>query len=335
MITQHPPPEPALTRFCINHHHQQPLTSSPHSRAVLPLQHTIGRIFDPPPIPSSALISAVTVCAPRSSFHLNFIPLFPLFLSCSTSAVLRFQQSTCGGLDCQRPTMCNCFADGDIEVQERPPRYVGEPRRARLSFVRDKDSKSSDESSIYRSSATVRRDDFRRRDDHRPRDDFRPFQEARNDYNVQYRSPTQPEFRGGQDFRPLPPPIPPPPMIHYGGEPYRDQNLHGIEVMNGGADHRSSHRSSYHDDIRVIEEPDGAMIRMPSSRRGSRVVVHSSRRGGRDRKYYDDSDDDSWTGQSPRSPRSVFSEDSWTESYRHGRSSDRRRSRSRGSRYHR
>lgn len=50
--------------------------------------------------------------------------------------------------------MCFFSPDGDLEIQERPPRYRGEPRRKRLAFVKERSSRGSDDwdARTYRSS---------------------------------------------------------------------------------------------------------------------------------------------------------------------------------------
>jgi len=51
--------------------------------------------------------------------------------------------------------MCFFSPDGDLDIQERPARYRGEPRRKRLAFVKDPSSKRSDDdwdTRTYRSS---------------------------------------------------------------------------------------------------------------------------------------------------------------------------------------
>ena len=242
--------------------------------------------------------------------------------------------------------MCNCFADGDIEVEERAPRYPGEPRRTRLSFVREKgksDAKRSDEVVIYqpRSSETVRpyEEDYQPFDE--PRDEYRPHHD---DYarpsNAQYRAPMpmEPIYHNGfrrypeHDFQPFPPQQlpPPPPMAHIEPAPY-DNNPHGVEILNPKDHHDHNNDPVVH----VLDQPSRAMTRRSRSRAPRSVVVHSSRRGrrGSRSRYYDDKDDDSWDERQTRTTSTYSADDSWdeTEVYRPRRHHS-RRSRSKGDR---
>lgn len=214
-------------------------------------------------------------------------------------------------------SMGNCLA---VEVRETPSQGSG-----RHTVVREKDKSAyrySDESTVYRPrSSSVRHYDYQ------PRDDFVPFESTRYDDSTHHRTPIRPEHRTNNTFEPLPPPIPlQQPLIHnnYG----RNDNPNGIEILDLGGG-----RSNHHDEIQILDDPVSIVPRSPRSRtRNRQMVVHSSKRGGKSRKYYDDSDDDSWV---ERRPRSGYADDSRVEVYRPGRRSTRKRSRSRNSRYYR
>jgi hypothetical protein len=227
--------------------------------------------------------------------------------------------------------MGSCLA---VEVREQPAQYYDRSGQPRHTVVRQRNKSAyrrSDESSLYRprSRLSIRHDDYR------SQDDFRVFDTRQDDYNDQYRSPAQAEYRNERRFVPLPPPAPPPQLIQ--NDPFRNNNL--LEL--GGMVELGGHQPNNHNEIQIIDNPVEIVPRPPRSHRGHRqMVVHPSRRGGQDRRYYDDSDDDSWV---ERRPRSGYSDDFGIEVYRSGRRrSSRRRSRSRSrsrsrnnSRYHR
>jgi hypothetical protein len=216
--------------------------------------------------------------------------------------------------------MGNCLA---VEVREQPVPYYDRSGQLRHTVVRQMSKSAhrrSDELSLYRprSRLSIRHNDFQ------PQDDFRGSGRPQADH------------RNNQRFEPLPPPAPQLPMIHNPPVPppvpqapvFLNEVFHdpGPLVDLGG-----QQPLNHNDEIQVID--DSAEMVSPRSNRGRRQIVpYSPRRRGRNRRYYDDSDDDSWV---ERSPRIRYSDDSWGEAYRPGRRpSSRRRSRSRNGRYH-
>ena len=207
--------------------------------------------------------------------------------------------------------MGSCLA---VEVVRDEPSH-GSAHQARPVFVREK-GRRSDESSIYRPrSSSVRRHD------HQPRERSDPFENPRYEDNTRNRKS---ENRNTKPFEPLPPPVPLAPFNH---NHHNRNNSGGLDILDIGG------HGSNHDGIQIIDdfaEPLPGAHR--NHRRNRRTEVHTSRRDGRNRRYYDDSDDDSRAG---RRPRSGYSDDYEVEVYRPGRiRSNRRRSRSRNSRYY-
>lgn len=243
--------------------------------------------------------------------------------------------------------MCFFGADGAIDVEERKPRYYGEPKRKRMSFVRDGDKRysagDSDELSIYR-----------------PRTASYPVvREQRNSVipsSIEpYRSPAQPVYPRYQDYIPPPPPpapmIPnqlpfrPPPMIHQ--EPF-NPNPHGIVDLSGsghdGFGKRPNSFGNGHNDFGngrnhfveepiMLESPPRVKMLKSGGKKPKVIKVHRSSGGGsRSHDYYDDdSDSDSFVSVVHRA-RSVYSDDSWSPRYKSEKGGSHRRS---GSHYRR
>ena len=217
-----------------------------------------------------------------------------------------------------RRAMCNFFADGDVEIEERPRRYPNEPRRTRLSFVRPNERSSprhSGEIEVYhrpRSSGTVVVN--------HPREDFVP---------VHYEEPP-PTFDPGI---PVPPPAPYPPGNPY-YEPYQPAYHHhsrsnsSSDYSRRGLNRRHSNRTSFthsrhdsDDPIILVESSPQNRVRMPrTDRDGRRVVTTTTRRSGRESRYHDDDDRDSFLELprrfSVRSRDHDDDRDSWTEERR-------------------
>lgn len=207
--------------------------------------------------------------------------------------------------------MGSCLA---VEVREDYLQGSGLP--VRHSVVREKDKMLSDESAIYRPrSSSVRHDDVRRTNK------FIPFEDTRQEENESYRAPVRFEQSSQKPFEPLPPPLPPAPMIHNNARWNSDP--HGMEVLDTGG-----HRPNNHNGIQIIGDSLDLSPRAPRSHKPNRrMVVHSSGKQGRTRKYYDDSDDDSWVESRPKI---RYPDDAQVEVYRPGRRrTGRQRSRSR------
>ncbi|KAL9620490.1 MAG: hypothetical protein Q9160_004959 [Pyrenula sp. 1 TL-2023] len=212
--------------------------------------------------------------------------------------------------------MCKFFPD-DIEIEDRPPRRVNEPRRTRLSFVRPADRSSprnSGEVEVYR----------------RPRSNETIVINHPRD-SVRYEEPPI-------TLEPIPPAAPNPPHpnawhVHYPQAYYPNSAStaggHHSGIYRTGSNphsHRHSHSltpSSYnsHDPIvRVIESSPEP--RSPTAARhghhGSRVVTTTSRRN-RETRYVVDNESDRDSFQERRQHRRERrsgeddDRDSWTE----------------------
>ena len=219
-------------------------------------------------------------------------------------------------------TMCDCFPSREVEVREA--RYHGEPRRNRMSFVRENHRSMEEMAYGPRTSiTTIRREPRRSRyaNDDSDRDD--------RSIDAQYRSPKQASAWDHPDFHPLPPPVhQPPPM--YLPDHRRSGYMEPLEL---------EPPPPPDDDIQVIGEPEEERRPRRPSRayRGSaggsvrsggnvrRLSRRPSRRGSRARSPStsdEESDDDSWvTGYRG----SGMSEDSWDDTSRRVKQPSRRR----------
>jgi len=241
--------------------------------------------------------------------------------------------------------MC-CFSlDGDLEVQERKPRYPGEPKHKRLAFVKDRGSRSSDYWDVvpYRGSNRSSTQEMWQQPHHEPQPHFgqqpQYGQPPMNGQEPQYGQPPmygqgsifgqQPQHghqqqHGHQPFHQpqapagaIPPPLAPLPSPGFQqrieGGPGHD---HGIVQMRGAGAGAGPHDHDRHgrgDQIQYIEE--GPRARMPRHLRHDTGRGRSSHRNHRRRGEsvfsYDDDDDSFGSGQRLfRRPRSVMTADS-------------------------
>ena len=227
-------------------------------------------------------------------------------------------------------------------MEERRPRYSGEPKRKRLSFVRDGEkrysARESDELAIYRP-RTANYPALRDR-----REPFIPT------FSEPYRSPAQPLYpRQHDQFPPPPPPVPlappprnlpyrPPPMIHQ--DPF-DTNSHGLVKLNGGGNHgfggghngfgndyggfENRHGGFIEDGPIILDSPSPMKMKHNGVKKPKVIKVHQSSGSGRSHSYYDEnSESDSFV--SVHRPRSLYSDDSWNPRYKTERGGNRRRS---------
>lgn len=167
--------------------------------------------------------------------------------------------------------MCNCFADGDIEIEEPARRHPNEPRRTRLRFVRPTSRASprgSGELEVYRrppSADTVVVT-------HHPE-------------GTVYEEPIP-------TYEPVPilPAVPNPPRTRHG---------HHHSRSTSGSQYRQSWTPSSHDSnepfVRIIESSPTPRAQLPRPRRNNARVITEPRRSGRQIQYMDyDSDRDSF-----------------------------------------
>jgi len=196
--------------------------------------------------------------------------------------------------------MCECFGRADVEVEELPPRYYGGRPTKRISFVRDIDRDYED---AYRRSYSRPRSSntSMRQIEYRPSKFSKQKEDKYKDNKSQYKSPPKIDYPNSSHFTPLPPVI------------------------------RESRTQE-------IEEPKKAKTRRGKKKYSSpqSIVLLPPSRGRRERRYYHDeeSDGDSWVGNSPKTEWREESADSWavrpvmkySDTRRKGRSKSRGRS---------
>ncbi|KAL9115808.1 MAG: hypothetical protein Q9227_000176 [Pyrenula ochraceoflavens] len=227
-----------------------------------------------------------------------------------------------------KSAMCNCFADGDVEIQERARRYPNEPRRTRLSFVRPNDRSPQTES--------------------RELDYYRPRTSGSVVVNHHREEPPatihyeEPPMTYDHEYIPVPPAVPNPPYYDSWQQPYHHHSRSNSSSDYSNLNRRRSNRTSYTHSRHDSQEPILVVGSSPQPRASvPRRVVTIPRHNGRERRYHYDDDRDSFQERRPsiryrdededsfvegrrivvRSGDHDDDHDSWTEERRHTRGS--------------
>ena len=188
-------------------------------------------------------------------------------------------------------------------MEERRPKYPGEPRRKRLNFVRDRTSfRSSDEWALTRGSY---QDRYGRQDGWEEPPRWR--QPPRDPHPQPYGGPQQAAM-------PLPPPPPmhPHPVDFHGHQGHQGMIEHDHRIVplnaghgNGNHNHHGGHD---HQIIKVIEEePRSRMPKYIKYKKASSSRSHSRGRWAPS-VYSEDSDEDSFRTIAPRRIGRAWSE---------------------------